>query len=147
MVTICTKLNTSFIIQPINIKFCMWVSYDYENMLMYFFYSNDCATMIVINHVWCQWCFYLINMTFLHLNLLLFYKKFTEKKMCKGCANMTKLNNDWSSSWMKFIMVIVYNDWSTLWSMQIIVVQEYQLYFNKYDKYVCANMSSMFVQT
>ena len=67
--------------------------------------------------------------------------------MCIGCASMTNLNNDWSSSQMKFIMVVVYNDWSTLWSMQIIVVQECQLYLNKHDKYVCANMSSMFVQS
>ena len=104
MVTTCTKLNNSLIIQPINIKFSMWVSHDYEYMLMIFLSCWLCK------HDWHQ--SWLISIMFStnkyeiwHVNLLWLCKRVNENKMWKCLCK-----HDWCQSWLKFIMTEFHHD-------------------------------------
>ena len=47
-------LNSFIIIQSINIKCGFWVYYDHLNIMLFFFCTNVCASMIDVNHYRCH---------------------------------------------------------------------------------------------
>ena len=87
--------------------------------------------MIDINHVWCQWCFYLIDMNF----CIWIYYYFTNILLNKKCAKVVQ-------TWLISIMIVVHHEWSSSW-----LYFKWLKYIMIYANHSCTGMSIIFEQT